>query len=115
MSHVAISSTVTSAGMKRLAPNHLWELAARLFRFRADRWRRRALFYRRYRDYFPRLSGSRFVDRCWELETMYRGLSEVMHAIPRHEQWVPVREMVVRRKHSRKTALPYQSATLSMR
>lgn len=115
MSHVAISSTVMSAGMKRLAPNHLWELAARLFRFRADRWRRRALFYRRYRDYFPRLSGSRFVDRCWELETMYRGLSEVMHAIPRQEQWVPVREMVVRRKPGRRTALAHHPAAISMR
>lgn len=86
MRHVTASTSVVRSGMKRLAPDHLRELAARLFMFRADRWRRRALFYRRYRDYFPRLSAGRFVDRCWELETMCRGLAEVMRAKPAQDR-----------------------------
>lgn len=115
MKQVITSTSVVRLGMKRLTPNHLWELAARLFRFHADRWRRRALFYERHRDYFPRLSAGRFVERCRELEAAYRGLAEVMFALPTQNQWVPVRAMVLRRKHGRRIALPDQRALISSR
>ena len=78
-------------GTNRLAPNGPSEFAAWLFRVNADRWRRRALFYERHRDYFPRLSSGRFVDRCRELEATYRGLAQVLFIIQPQLQWAPVR------------------------
>ena len=51
---------------------------ARLLAKAAKRWQQRALFYERYRDYFPHLSKGRFVGRCHELEAMYRGLARAI-------------------------------------
>lgn len=65
-------------GTNRTAPGRPYGLAAWLFREDAERWRRRALFYERHRDYFPRLSSGRFVVLCRELETTYRRLSRAM-------------------------------------
>ncbi|MCS6291381.1 MAG: hypothetical protein H8K10_20750 [Nitrospira sp.] len=73
-------------------------LAARLLRVNADRWRRRALFYERHRDYFPRLASGRFVERCCELEAAYRGLAHVLFATPPQIGWMPVRAVVSRIK-----------------
>lgn len=115
MKQATTSTSVVRLGMKRLTPDHLWGLAARLFRFNADRWKRRALFYERHRDYFPRLSSGRFVDRCRELEATYRGLAEVMFALPAQNQWVPVRAMGLRNKHGRKSALADHRALISIR
>lgn len=84
-------------GAKRLSPKHLLELATRLFIFKAERWRRRALFYQQHRDYFPRLSSSRFVDRCHELEASYRALAHMMFLLPAQDQLVSVRALASRR------------------
>jgi hypothetical protein len=78
-------------GTLRLASHRLAGLTAWLFKINADRWRRRALFYERHRDYFPRLSSGRFVDRCHELEETYRGLAQVMFNLPPQVQLVPAR------------------------
>ena len=53
-------------------------MTARVLAEAAKRWRRRALFYERHRDYFPRLSSGRFVGRCHELEVTYRGLARAI-------------------------------------
>lgn len=87
----------TRGGAKRLSPKHLLELATRLFIFKAERWRRRALFYEQHRDYFPRLSSSRFVDRCHELEASYRALAHMMFLLPAQDQLVSVRALASRR------------------
>jgi len=113
MTHVSTSTSVMRSGMKRLAPNRLWEFAAWLLRLKADQWRRRAQFYERHRDYFPRLSAGRFVDRCRELEATYQGIAEVMFGRLVQDQWVPVRGVVLRRKHGRRTALPDRPASIS--
>ena len=99
MKHVITSTSVEHIGANRLAPHHLWELAARLFRFRADRWRRRALFYRRYREYFPHLSSSRFVERCLELDQRYRRMAEVLRAMQTKRSLGMARAIDVRGKH----------------
>jgi hypothetical protein len=106
MRDMTLSTATVRSGMNRLSPNHLWGLAARVFTFRADRWRRRATFYERYRDYFPRLSSGRFIDRCRELETIYRRMGERMFAMPVQGQWVPVRSIAVKKKQGRRIALP---------
>ena len=72
--------------------------AARLFRVNADRWRRRALFYERHCDYFPRLASGRFVERCRELEAAYRGLAHVLFTLQPQIEWAPVRAVVSRIK-----------------
>lgn len=115
MKLMTTSTAVVRLGMKRLAPHHLWELAARLFRFNAERWRRRALFYEQYRDYFPRLSAGQFVDRCRELEATYRRLAEIMFALPAEHQLVPARTMVLRRKQRGRAVLPNRRALISVR
>ena len=74
------------------------EFAARLFRVNADRWRRRALFYERHRDYFPRLASGRFLERCRELEAAYRGLARVLFTMQPQIEWAPVRAVVSRIK-----------------
>lgn len=84
-------------GPKRLSPKHLLELATRLFIFKADRWERRALFYERHRDFFPRLSSSRFVDRCRQLEAAYRALAQMMLLLPQQGQLVSVRAQALRK------------------
>lgn len=82
-------------GPQRLSPNHLLELVTRLCIFKAERWRRRALFYERHRDYFPRLSAGRFVKRCRELEARYRALAQLMFLIPADDRSVPVRALTL--------------------
>jgi hypothetical protein len=98
---LALSTSVIPApamrGPKRLSPQHLLELATRLFMFKADRWKRRAQFYERHRDYFPRVSASRFINRCRELEAMYRGLAQMMFLIPPQDELVLVRAVASRR------------------
>lgn len=80
------------------ASHRLSRLFGWLFKIDADRWRRRALFYERHRDYFPRLASGRFIDRCHELETTYRGFAQVMFNMQPQVQWVPARAKVSRIK-----------------
>ena len=68
-------------GVQRLSPNHLLGLALRLSVFKADRWGRRARFYERHREYFPRLFAGRFVARCRELEARYRELAKALFGL----------------------------------
>ncbi|MDF0666943.1 MAG: hypothetical protein P0119_12835 [Nitrospira sp.] len=82
-------------GPKRLSPNHLLELVTRLCIFKAERWGRRARFYERHRDYFPRLSSGRFVTRCRELEASYRALAQVMFLIPTEDRLIPIRALTL--------------------
>lgn len=89
--------TPARRGPERLSPKHLLELATRLFIFKAERWKRRALFYEQHRDYFPRLSSGRFVDRCRELEAAYRALAHMLFLLPAQDQVVPVRALALRR------------------
>ena len=83
---------------KRLSPNHLLELVTRLCLFKAERWGRRALFYEKHRDYFPRLSSSRFVNRCRALEARYRAFALLIFLIPADERLIPVHVVGVRRR-----------------
>ncbi len=115
MKQMITSTPVVRLGVKRLAPHHLWELAGRLFRLNAERWQRRALFYERHRDYFPRLSAGQFVERCRQLEATYRRLAETMFALPTKRQWAPVRTMVLRRKRGGRAVLPDHRALISVR
>lgn len=115
MKQMITSTPVVRLGVKRLAPHHLWELAGRLFRLNAERWQRRALFYERHRDYFPRLSAGRFIERCRQLEATYRRLAETMFALPTQRQWAPVRTMVLRRKQGGRAVLSDHRALISVR
>lgn len=72
------------------------KFAAWALRRNAECWGRRALFYERHRDYFPRLSSGRFVARCRELEASYRGLSLAVWNMTPQVAWVPVRSTVRR-------------------
>jgi hypothetical protein len=114
MKHMITSTPVVRLGVKRLAPHHLWELAGRLFRLNAERWQRRALFYERHRDYFPRLSAGQFIERCRQLEATYRRLAETMFALPAKRQWAPVRTVVLQRKQGRAVLLDHR-ALISVR
>lgn len=102
-------------GATRLSPNHLAGLAVRLFVFKADRWGRRARFYERHRDYFPRLFASRFVARCRELEARYRELAKALFGLSAHEQMIPVRAMASQRRQGKRIALPHRLALTSTR
>lgn len=93
----AILSTPFKQEPTRLSPNHLLELVTRLCLFKAERWGRRALFYEKHRDYFPRLSVGRFVSRCRALEAKYRALAQVIFLIPADERLVPARALGLRR------------------
>jgi hypothetical protein len=103
------------SGVTRLSPNHLVGLALRLSLFRADRWRRRARFYERHRDYFPRLFAGRFVARCRELEARYRELAKALFGLSAYEQMIPVRTMAAPRRHGKRIAPPHRLALASMR
>lgn len=83
-------------GTNRPAPGRPYGFAAWLFRENAERWRLRALFYERHRDYFPRLSSGRFVARCRELEATYRHLSRAMWNMNPRVRWVSIRPTVSR-------------------
>jgi len=74
----------------------LLDVAARLFNVNADRWRRRAEFYERHRDYFPRLASGSFVDRCHQLESASRAIARTLFAMPSRGELVPVRVTVPR-------------------
>ena len=50
---------------------------ARLLAKAAKRWQQRALFYERYRDYFPHLSKGRFVGRCHEVVGLHLPVADV--------------------------------------
>lgn len=92
---LTLSTSLIPAPMRRrptrLSPNHLFELVTRLCIFKAERWGRRALFYERHRDYFPRMSAGRFVNRCRELEARYRALAQMIFLIPTEDRLIPVR------------------------
>ena len=96
---LTLSTSVIPAPMRRgpmrLSPNHLLELITRVCIFKAERWGRRALFYERHRDYFPRMSAGRFVNRCRELEANYRALAQMMFLIPTEDRLVPVRALAL--------------------
>ena len=111
----SIVASPVSSGAKRLSSNHLVGLAFRLSMFRADRWGRRARFYERHRDYFPRLFAGRFVARCRELEAKYRGLAKALFGLSAHEQMMPVRAIASQRRHGKRIALPHRLALTSMR
>ena len=102
-------------GAMRLSPNHLAGLALRLFVFRAERWGRRARFYERHRDYFPRLIAGRFVARCRELEARYRELAKALFGLSAHEQMIPVRAIASQRRPGKRIASPHRLALTSMR
>lgn len=96
---LTVSTSVIPApvrrGPQRLSPNHLLELVTRLCIFKAERWGRRALFYEQHRDYFPRLSAGRFVNRCRELEARYRALAQMMFLIPAEDRLIPIRALAL--------------------
>jgi hypothetical protein len=98
---LTISPSVLATPFKpehpRLSPNHLLELVTRLCLFKAERWGRRALFYETHRDYFPRVSASRFVNRCRALEARYQALAQLIFLIPADERLVPVHAVAMRR------------------
>ena len=102
-------------GATRLSRNHLSGLALRLSLFRADRWGRRARFYERHREYFPRLFASRFVARCRELEARYRELAKALFGLSAHEELIPVRAMASPRRQGKRIAPPHRLALTSMR
>ena len=102
-------------GATRLSRNHLSGLALRLSLFRADRWGRRARFYERHRDYFPRLFAGRFVARCRELEARYRELAKALFGLSAHEELIPVRAMASPRRQGKRIAPPHRLALTSMR
>lgn len=119
MTDVTASTSIVVSPVKRgatrLSPNHLMGLALRLSLFKADRWGRRARFYERHRDYFPRLFAGRFVARCRELEARYRGLAKALFGLSVHEQMIPVRAMASPRRQGKRLAPPHQLALSSMR
>lgn len=82
--------------MNETGPGRPNEFVAWLLSEDAERWRRRALFYERHRDYFPRLSSGRFVARCRELEASYRGLSQALWNVTPQIRWVSIRPIVSR-------------------
>lgn len=94
-----VERSLKSEGVRPLSRG-LSDLAAWLFTVNADHWRRRAQFYERHRDYFPRLASGPFVDRCRELEAAYRGVARVLFAMPLRVELVPVRITVSRGKQS---------------
>lgn len=102
-------------GAKRLSANHLVDLALRLSIFKADRWGRRARFYERHRDYFPRLFAGRFVARCRELEARYRELAKALFGLSAHDQLMPVRAMAGQRRQGKRIAPPHRLVLTSMR
>ena len=86
-------------GTARLSPHHLMKLALRLSVFRADRWGRRARFYERHREYFPRLFAGRFVAQCRELEARYRELAKALFGLTAHDEMVPARAIASQSRH----------------
>ena len=72
------------------------KFAAWALRRNAERWGRRALFYERHRNYFPRLSSGRFVARCRQQEATYRGISRAMWNMTPQVRWMSFRPIVSR-------------------
>lgn len=105
MKEKPIHSETAQMNVIQWKPPGLWESASWLFRCYAQRWRNRARFYERYQDYFPRLSASRFVKRCRELEHLYGKLALIVLTVPvREHEWVPLRVPMNRRKGGRISA-----------
>jgi hypothetical protein len=119
MTGITTSTSIVVSSVKigatRLSPNHLAGLAIRLSKFRADRWGRRARFYERHRDYFPRLFAGRFVARCRELEARYRELAKALFGLSAHDQMVPVRAMASQQRQGKRLAPPHRLVLTSMR
>ena len=119
MTDITISTSIAASpvrgGGRRLSPNHVVGLALRLFMFKAERWGRRARFYERHRDYFPRLFSSRFVARCRELETGYRGLALALFGLSAHDQIMPLRAIASQQRHGKRITPPHRLALTSMR
>lgn len=115
MKAMILSSPVATDPTKKLSSANLWELATRLFLFKADRWKRRAQFYERHRDHFPRLATSRFIHRCRELEATYRRFVAIMFRMALHEQLVPARTSALRKNQGQKAGLPHRLAALANR
>lgn len=113
MKDVIRSSSVVAGPVTRLSSAHLWELTTRLLMFKAQRWKRRAMFYERYRDYFPRVAASRFIDRCRELEATYRGIVAIMFRMAIQEQLVPARAVTVRKKYAKRAMLSTRVAAFT--
>lgn len=112
MKQVIVSPPPVRLNMNRLAPGGLWASVAWLFRFQAARWSRRARFYDRYQEYFPRLSSGRFVERCRELESLYGRLASLMLEMPLQGQWVPVRAAVAKGRYGRRTVASHRPAVI---
>ena len=113
MKDVVISSPVIAGPAKRLSPVHLWELTTRPFMFKAERWKRRAMFYERHREYFPRVAASRFIDRCRELEATYREFVAMMIRMAMREQPAPARAMMIRKQYGKRAMVPTRLAALT--
>ncbi len=92
-----VERTRKPAGRKPLSRG-LSDLAGWLFTVNAEGWSRRAQFYERHRDYFPRLASSPFVERCRELEAASREVAGLLFAMPPRVDLVPVRVSVSRIK-----------------
>ncbi len=115
MKDITISSSVATGSKKRLSPTHLWELATRLFMFKAERWKRRAMFYEQHRDYFPRLASGQFITRCRQLEARYRELVGIMFGLALRDRLIPVRTVALRKKQRQRIMLPQRLAALESR
>ncbi len=113
MKDVVTSSSVIASPRKRLSPAHLWGLTTRLFMFKAERWKRRAMFYEQHRDYFPRVVASRFIDRCRELEATYRGFVAIMFQMAVRKQLAPARAITVRKRYGKRAMLSTRLAALA--
>lgn len=98
MTSPSIAERSPKAENCRPLPRSLSDLAGWLFTVNADRWRRRAQFYERHRDYFPRLASGPFVDRCRELESASREFARLLFAVPPRDGLVPARVSVLRVK-----------------
>ncbi|MCP9453416.1 MAG: hypothetical protein NNA23_12120 [Nitrospira sp.] len=98
----SIHSEAAQMNVIQRKPAGFWRAVSWLFWCYAQQWRKRARFYERYRDYFPRLSASRFVKRCRELEHLYGKLASMVLVVPvREHEWVPIRVPMGRRKGRR--------------
>ena len=115
MKAMILSSPVATNPVKKLSSENLWELVTRLFMFKAERWKRRAQFYERHQDYFPRLATSRFIRRCRELEATYRRFVTIMFRLALQEQLIPVRTSAHRKHQGLRTRLPHRLAALASR
>jgi hypothetical protein len=88
-----VEGSIRPAAMETVS-GRPYGLAAWVLSKNAERWRRRAQFYERHRDYFPRLSSGRFIARCRQLEATYGVLSRAIWNMTPRVQWAPGRPIV---------------------